>query len=186
MNKFALLVGLAFGFLITAARLSDYDVIHDMLLLAGTRRVPAYGKCRRDRRPLLLILKRLRWKTPSGEVMALRRAAVRQPRNVMGAFVFGTGWAIAGTCPGPAIAMTVGGNVLGLVVMAGLVSGIFSLTASSSSARVLKKLAQGRAPHLRTREPRPVASLSPYPCPSRARPDIVLRPQAIRRGSPLE
>ena len=32
MNRFTFLVGLAFGFLIVASRLSDYTVIHDMLL----------------------------------------------------------------------------------------------------------------------------------------------------------
>jgi uncharacterized membrane protein YedE/YeeE len=56
--------------------------------------------------------------------MVLRRAPVK-PRNLLGAFVFGSGWAVAGTCPGPAIAMTAGGSVLGLVVMAGLASGVF-------------------------------------------------------------
>ena len=33
MNPFTFLVGLGFGFLIVATRLSDYTVIHDMLLL---------------------------------------------------------------------------------------------------------------------------------------------------------
>ena len=32
MNPFTFLIGLSFGFLIVAARLSDYTVIHDMLL----------------------------------------------------------------------------------------------------------------------------------------------------------
>jgi uncharacterized membrane protein YedE/YeeE len=56
--------------------------------------------------------------------MVLQRAPVK-PRNLLGAIVFGSGWAVAGTCPGPAIAMTAGGSVLGLVVMAGLASGVF-------------------------------------------------------------
>ena len=43
-------------------------------------------------------------------------------RNVLGAVVFGGGWAIAGTCPGPAIAMSTGGSVMGLVVMAGQIT----------------------------------------------------------------
>lgn len=123
-NKFALLVGLSFGFLIAAARLSDYDVIHDMLLLREFDVFLLMGSAFATAAPLLYLLRRARWKTPSGDEMALRRAPV-QPRNVLGAVVFGSGWAIAGTCPGPAIAMTAGGNVLGLAVMGGLVSGVF-------------------------------------------------------------
>lgn len=124
MNRPALLVGLAFGFLIAAARLSDYDVIHDMLLLREPDVFLLMASAVGTAAPLLLLLKRIGWKTTSGETMALRRAPV-QPRNVLGAVVFGSGWAVAGTCPGPAIAMATGGSVLGLVVMAGLVSGVF-------------------------------------------------------------
>jgi uncharacterized membrane protein YedE/YeeE len=119
-----LFVGTAFGFLITAAGLSDYNVIHDMLLLREFDVYLLMASAVGTAAPLLYLLKRLQWKTPSGETMALRRAPV-QRRNVLGAVVFGTGWAIAGTCPGPAIAMTAGGGVLGAVVMAGLVSGVF-------------------------------------------------------------
>lgn len=124
MNRPALLVGLAFGFLIAAARLSDYDVIHDMLLLREPDVFLLMASAVGTAAPLLLLLKRIGWRTRSGETMALRRAPV-QPRNVLGAVVFGSGWAVAGTCPGPAIAMATGGSVLGLVVMAGLVSGVF-------------------------------------------------------------
>jgi uncharacterized membrane protein YedE/YeeE len=45
-------------------------------------------------------------------------------KHVAGSVIFGVGWAIAGTCPGPALAMTVGGGLLGLIVVAGLFLGI--------------------------------------------------------------
>jgi uncharacterized membrane protein YedE/YeeE len=124
VNKPALFVGLAFGFLIAAARLSDYDVIHDMLLLRELDVYLLMASAVATAAPLLYLLERRHWRTPSGEPLAIRRAPV-QRHNIFGALVFGSGWAIAGTCPGPAIAMTVAGNVLGLVVMAGLLSGIF-------------------------------------------------------------
>jgi len=124
VNRSALLVGIVFGFLIAAARLSDYDVIHDMLLLRELDVYLLMASAVGTAAPLLLLLKWLKWRTPMGETMALRRAPVR-PRNVLGAVVFGTGWALAGTCPGPAIAMVTTGNLLGVAVMAGLVSGVF-------------------------------------------------------------
>jgi uncharacterized membrane protein YedE/YeeE len=124
VNRPAFGVGLLFGFLIAAARLSDYDVIHDMLLLREPDVFLLMGSAFATAAPLLYLLNRRGWKTPSGETMVLQRAPVK-PRNLLGAIVFGSGWAVAGTCPGPAIAMTAGGSVLGLVVMAGLASGVF-------------------------------------------------------------
>lgn len=46
-------------------------------------------------------------------------------RHLFGALTFGCGWALAGTCPGPMLAMTLSGHVLGAVVMTGLVGGQF-------------------------------------------------------------
>jgi uncharacterized membrane protein YedE/YeeE len=124
VNRSAFGVGLVFGFLIAAARLSDYNVIHDMLLLREPDVFLLMGSAFATAAPLLYLLNRRGWKTPSGEKMVLRHSPVLK-RNVLGAVVFGGGWAIAGTCPGPAIAMSTGGSVMGLVVMAGLVSGVF-------------------------------------------------------------
>jgi uncharacterized membrane protein YedE/YeeE len=124
VNRPALFVGFVFGFLIAAARLHDYDVIHDMLLLRELDVFLLMASAVATAAPLLYLLRRLGWRTPSGAVMTPRRAPV-QRSNILGAVVFGGGWAVAGTCPGPAIAMATGGSVLGIVVMAGLVTGVF-------------------------------------------------------------
>lgn len=124
MNRPAFLVGGVFGFLIAAARLSDYNVIHDMLLLREFDVFLLMASAVATAAPLLYLLQRRGWRTPSGDPMVVRKGPV-QRRTVLGAMIFGSGWAVAGTCPGPAIAMSVGGSVLGLVVMAGLASGVF-------------------------------------------------------------
>ena len=48
-----------------------------------------------------------------------------QRKHVLGGMVFGAGWAVTGTCPGPAIAMVAGGGLIGLIVVAGLTVGVF-------------------------------------------------------------
>lgn len=55
--------------------------------------------------------------------MELNRVEI-EGKHVYGGALFGAGWAVAGTCPGPAIGMVASGGLLGLVVMAGLGSGI--------------------------------------------------------------
>ena len=132
MNLFTFLAGLAFGFLIVAAGLSDYTVIHDMLLLREPDVFLLMGSSFAVAMPLLWLLRRRSWKTPIGGELHLNIVKVEQ-KHVYGGALFGVGWAAAGTCPGPAIGMTVGGGVLGIAVIAGLGSGI-----------VLRNMAEGR------------------------------------------
>lgn len=123
MIRVAFLMGAAFGFLVAAARLSDYQVIHDMLLLREPDVFLLMGSAVAVAAPLLLLLERKRWKTPFGGDLKVQRTPVAR-RNVFGAMIFGTGWAVAGTCPVPALAMSVSGGYLGLAVAAGLFGGI--------------------------------------------------------------
>ncbi len=119
MNLFTFLIGLAFGFLIVAAGLSDYTVIHDMLLLREPDVFLLMGSSFAVAMPLLWILRRRSWKTPLGGELQLNRVEIER-KHVYGGALFGAGWAAAGTCPGPAIGMTVSGGLLGIIVMVGL------------------------------------------------------------------
>ena len=134
MNPFTFLVGLSFGFLIVAARLSDYTVIHDMLLFREPDVFLLMGSSFVVAMPLLWLLRRRRWKTPLGGELQLNRVKA-EPKHLYGGVLFGAGWATAGTCPGPALGMAVGGGLLGIVVMAGLGLGIIlrNLTAGRIS-----------------------------------------------------
>jgi uncharacterized protein len=44
--------------------------------------------------------------------------------NVIGGAIFGLGWVIAGTCPGPALAQIGSGNLSGLLTAFGIFAGI--------------------------------------------------------------
>ena len=66
MNLFTFLVGLAFGFVIVATGLSDYTVIHDMLLLREPDVFLLMGSSFAVAMPLLWIFRRRSWKTPLG------------------------------------------------------------------------------------------------------------------------
>ena len=136
MNRFTFLVGLAFGFLIVASRLSDYTVIHDMLLFREPDVFLIMGSSFVVAMPLLWMLRRRRWKTPLGGELQLNRVKAER-KHLFGGALFGAGWATAGTCPGPALGMAAGGGMLGLIVMAGLASGIF--LRNLAAGRILKR-----------------------------------------------
>ena len=123
MNRFTFLIGLGFGFLIVASRMSDYTVIHDMLLLREPDVYLLMGSSFVVAMPLLWMLRRHGWKTPLGGELQLNRVRAER-KHLYGGALFGAGWSVAGTCPGPAIGMAASGGMLGLIVMAGLASGI--------------------------------------------------------------
>ena len=123
MKTVALLMGGAFGFLVAAARLNDYGVIHDMLLLREPDVFFLMGSAIGVAAPILLLLQRRKWQTPFGGPLEVQRQPITR-RTVFGAAIFGTGWAVAGTCPVPALAMTASGSGLGLLVALGLFGGI--------------------------------------------------------------
>ena len=123
MKRVAFAAGIAFGFLVAAARLNEYRVIHDMLLLREPDVFLLMGSAVAVAAPILWFLQRRGWRTPFGGELTLVKAPIAR-HHVAGAAVFGTGWAIAGTCPVPALAMTASGSALGLCVAAGLFGGI--------------------------------------------------------------
>ena len=57
---------------------------------------------------------------------------------VLGAILFGIGWAITGTCPGPAITMVGEGKLTAIVTLIGIFAGTYahSLYASHTKQKV--------------------------------------------------
>jgi uncharacterized membrane protein YedE/YeeE len=122
MKLVGLLVGAVFGFVIAASGLSRYETIHGALLFQDLHMYFTMFSAIATAAPLLWLLRRRRWQTPAGERVTITQAPI-QRHHVMGGLLFGSGWGIAGTCPAPVLAMTVGGGVLGVFVIGGLVAG---------------------------------------------------------------
>jgi uncharacterized protein len=136
VNLIGLAFGTAFGFLIALGGLNDYEVIHNMLLLQDFQPYLIMASAVAVAAPTLWVLERRHWVTPyAGELHLARSRPERH--HIVGAAIFGTGWAVAGTCPAPALAMAAGGAWLGFVVVGGLFAGLFmrgAIEASSADA----------------------------------------------------
>ena len=145
MNRLGFAVGLLFGLVIAAARLNDYDVIHDMLLLREPDVFLLMASAIAVAAPALWLLRRRGWHTRYGGPLALPGGRVER-KHVLGAIVFGTGWAITGSCPGPALAMVAGGKLLGLPVAAGLLTG--QLLRDRVAGRSMRRASSGAARNL--------------------------------------
>jgi uncharacterized membrane protein YedE/YeeE len=119
----ALGVGAAFGFFLTGSGLGDYDTIHDGLLLrdpyiylmmASTVGTAAVG----------IALLRRRGRTLAGDPLHIPRHPVRR-QAVYGGSVFGVGFGVGATCPGITVSAVATGAWLGLVVLAGVLGGLW-------------------------------------------------------------
>jgi uncharacterized protein len=121
---YGLLGGIGIGFVFAWAGLSDPAVIRDMLLLRdahvfllmGSAIVVATIGAR-----LLRARGARAWAT--GEAIAWT-AERPQMRHVAGSLLFGVGWGLAATCPGPVAVMIGEGRLSGLFVAAGLLVGV--------------------------------------------------------------
>lgn len=116
-------VGLGFGFLLTASGLGDYYTIHDGLLLRNPYMYLMIGSAMVTTFVGLLVLRRVRGTAFGGRLVLPRQRIER--RHVYGGAVFGVGFGLGATCPGMTVAMVSTGGFYGLVVLAGMLLGLW-------------------------------------------------------------
>lgn len=131
MNLVGLGVGFVFGIVLVLARVNEYETIHRMLLLRDAYVFLLMGSAVATAMPILYVLRRVGWVTPFGGPVRMARYSPAR-KDVLGSAVFGAGWAVTGSCPGPALAMAAGGGLLALPVMAGFAAGIALRDAAAS------------------------------------------------------
>ena len=116
--------GVVFGFTLAWARLTDPHVIRDMLLLKEPHVFLIMGSAVAIAAIGVRVLKLSNARCiVTGEPVDW---TVEQPRtrHVAGSILFGIGWTVAGTCPGPVAAMIGEGRLVGVPVAVGLLAGV--------------------------------------------------------------
>ena len=123
LNGIGLLFGALFGGLLAGANLHEYDTIHAMLRLDEPDVFLLMGSAILVSAPVLWFLEQRGMTTPFGGEFSLSRS-MPQRHHIKGGALFGIGWAIAGTCPAPALVMVSSGAMLGLVAIPGIFLGL--------------------------------------------------------------
>jgi uncharacterized membrane protein YedE/YeeE len=119
-----LLFGVVGGFVFAWARLTDPGVIRDMLLLREADVFLLMGSAVAVAAVGVRLLRAIGARAlVTGEAIAW---SVERPsmRHLVGSVIFGAGWSLSGTCPGPAAAMLGQGRLAGAVVAGGLLAGV--------------------------------------------------------------
>lgn len=109
--------GLAFGFIISRAGAVRFDYIRDMFLLKSAQLYMVIGGAIATALPLFAWLRTQKLK---GLHWPQRRLT---PGTLPGAAIFGLGWALTGTCPGPAVVQVGEGHFIALATVAGIFAG---------------------------------------------------------------
>lgn len=133
LNVVGLLFGMGFGGILASFQLHEYDTIHAMLKLQEPDVFLFMGSAIATSLPLLWLIERRGIRTPLGGEFRLSRAKP-QKHHIQGGALFGLGWAIAGTCPAPALVMISSGAWLGLVAMPGIFIGLYLRERQTSSS----------------------------------------------------
>lgn len=124
MKAAGLLVGIGFGFVLGWSRLTDYDVIHEMLLLRQFDVFLMFGAAVATAAVAARILRASGARSLIGHQPIMWSVTKPARNHIFGGMVFGAGWAIAGTCPGPAAAQLGRGQLAALFTLAGIFCGV--------------------------------------------------------------
>lgn len=122
----ALIVGLIFGIGLIVSGMTDPSKVIGFLDLAG-RWDPSLGFVMGGAILVGLVAFRFaagRDKSLLGDVMRLPTATQIDRRLVLGGLAFGTGWGLAGYCPGPALASLASGGSKPLIFAAAMMTGM--------------------------------------------------------------
>ena len=135
LNLVGLLFGALFGGVLAASNLHEYDTIHAMLRLSEFEVFYFMASAIAVSAPLLWVIERRGMNTPLGGRLSLSRSKP-EPHHLKGGALFGIGWAIAGTCPAPALVMVSSGALLGLVAIPGIFLGLHLRARQTTDAHV--------------------------------------------------
>ncbi len=117
-----LLVGVVFGAILVKSEVVSWYRIQEMFRMQSFHMYGIIGSAFATAAIGVQLLKRLGIRTVSGEAIVVPPKQLgRGYRYWIGGFIFGTGWALTGTCPGPLFALLgTGASVLIVVLVAAL------------------------------------------------------------------
>jgi uncharacterized protein len=135
------LIGVVFGFTLAWSGMSDPDVIRSGLLLESAYLFLFFAAALGTAVAGLQLLRRLRLRAlVTGEPVGWQARAPER-RHIVGSVIFGLGWSIAASCPGPIAAQLGDGVVWSIATAAGLLLGVKLALVRRPVARLIPETA---------------------------------------------
>ena len=120
-----ILFGIFFGYFLSKARATDYDTVLNMFLFKDFQ---LYGVIMIAIVTVflgLMYLKEIGRPTRLGTSLNWKEITF-EPKRLVGALLFGAGWAIAGTCPGTSLTQLGEGKLVALFTVTGIFLGVWA------------------------------------------------------------
>lgn len=127
MTLVYLVLGTAFGFILSRSGAADYGYIQAMFQFRSFQLYGIIGTAVAVTAPGLFFLKRYR-RTAFGRTLVIQEKALH-PGTVIGGALFGIGWSITGMCPGPIFVNVGEGKLYAISALAGALVGAASFAA---------------------------------------------------------
>ena len=121
MTALYLLMGTAFGFVLSRSGAADYNYIQAMFLFESVQLYGIIGTAVVCTSAGLRIIKR-GGRTAGGRPIAVELKPLHRG-NVAGGLLFGVGWSMAGMCPGPILVNIGEGKIYAVAALAGALAG---------------------------------------------------------------
>ena len=121
MTLLYVLLGTAFGFILSRSGAADYNYIQAMFLFERFQLYGIIGTAVAVTAPGVWLIKR-RGRTAAGRPVEIELKPLHRG-NIVGGLLFGVGWSIAGMCPGPIFVNIGEGKVYALAALAGALAG---------------------------------------------------------------
>lgn len=119
-----LVLGTAFGYILIRAGVSSYDVIREMFLLKSFHMYGVLGVAVPVSFIGVQLWKRSKLKPIMGGETEWKNEKLSRD-HVIGGLLAGTGWALTGACPGPALAIFGFGLMSGGFIVVGIFIGTY-------------------------------------------------------------
>ncbi|MDB5046991.1 MAG: transporter [Fibrobacteres bacterium] len=120
-----LLLGTYFGIVLTKAQVISWYKIRNMFFFREPDLYLIIGSAVLVGAISVFLVKRFHPSTLAGEPLTIPGKALTRG-TVIGGFIFGLGWFITGTCPGPIYAQIGSGEIWALFTLAGALAGAFA------------------------------------------------------------
>ncbi|MBC2838110.1 DUF6691 family protein [Robiginitalea sp. SC105] len=118
-----LLIGVFFGITMFKSEAASWFRIYEMFKFDAFHMYGIIGTAVVLGVLIVWAIKRFRIKSVYGESIIFQPKEKSVPRYLIGGFIFGLGWALAGACPGPMFTLVGAGFLPILVVIAGSLLG---------------------------------------------------------------
>jgi uncharacterized protein len=120
-----IMVGILLGFILYKSEAVSWFRIYEMFRFQSFHMYGIIGSAIVAGIAIVQIIKRKKMKSIEGEEIIIKDKAKTYPRYIIGGFIFGTGWALAGACPAPMFILLGAGNTVFIVYLVAAMTGTF-------------------------------------------------------------